>query len=593
MNLRISSAAARLTWILTGRGRSKKADIEPDNMCQESANRNNKYFATVGAKIQEELNFKRPPEVHEKTQNKKPSFSFKKENPKKIQKIIEGIRNEVAIGCDNIGIKIIKDLKDILVPLLTELINIGYETSKFPDCMKMGIIKPIFKKDDRNEISNYRPITILPTLSKVFERAATDQIVQFLEQNKLISKKQHAYRKGHSTNTCLMDSTNYIYKMVDQNKYVALLSLDLSKAFDSIDHQLLLQKMKMLGLQQCAVDWIASYLTNRKQRTKFQEFLSDEETVIAGIPQGSILGPLLFTCFTNDMSNNFENICKMIAYADDTQLLVTADSEVELKASVHLALKTAQAWYSSNSMKNNVDKSDLIVFSPRAINENIEINTGMKNEKGKDIILKTKKHIKILGIYIDQNLNWTKQVNQVKRSAMNATRTVHKINHFLPLTLKKVLYNCIICPQFSYVDIIWDGCNQQQAQSLQRVQNFAAKSMTGKRKYDSASQALKQLNLLNLKQRREIHAATQMHKIINSQTPENLYAEYQQQLPNSHTRYAEQGNYIIPTHSTSMYKRSTLYRSIIAYNSAPNKDTHDSKTFKNRLQQHMLKETYR
>ena len=380
--------------------------------------------------------------------------------------------------------------------------------------------------------------------------------------------------------------------MVDQNKYVGLLSLDLSKAFDSIDHQLLLQKLKKLGLDENAVKWIASYLHNRKQRTRFCEYLSEEETVLAGIPQGSILGPLLFTCFTNDMSQIFDNICKMIAYADDTQLLITASSETELKSNVHLALKTAQTWYSSNSMKNNVDKSDLIVFSPRAANENIEINTGMKDEKGKDIILKTKKHIKILGILIDQNLNWAKQVNKVKRSAMNATRSVHRINHFLPLSLRKVLYNCIICPQFSYVDIIWDGCNQQQAQSLQRVQNFAAKSMTDRRKHDSASQALKELNLLNLQQRREVHAATQMHKIINSKTPENLYEEYQQHIPNSNTRFADQGKYIIPTHSTSMYKRSILYRSIVAYNSASNKDTQDSKTFKNKLQKHMLEQTY-
>ena len=177
---------------MTGRGKSKQ-NIEPDNITQNSANEYNKYFATVGTKIQQELNFKRPPKQNKaKHFPERPKFVFQKENPDKIKKIIDNIRNNVAIGCDNIGVKIIKDLKEIIAPILVDLINIGYETHTFPDCMKEGIIKPIYKKEDRNNISNYRPITVLPTLSKVFERSAADQIVEYLEFHGLISRKQHA-----------------------------------------------------------------------------------------------------------------------------------------------------------------------------------------------------------------------------------------------------------------------------------------------------------------------------------------------------------------------------------------------------------------
>ena len=365
----------KLLNMLTGRGKSKK-NVEPDNITQNTANEYNKYFATIGTKIQEELNFKKPLKpIPNNKRSELPEFVFKNENATKIKKIIENIKNNVAVGCDNIGIRIINDLKEIIAPILANIINIGYESQCFPDCMKEGVIKPIYKKEDRNNISNYRPITVLPTISKVFERSAADQIIEYLESHGLISRKQHAYRKGHSSNTCLMESTNFIYKNKDQNKYTALVSLDLSKAFDSIDHQLLLDKMSNLGMSVQSINWIKSYLSNRRQRTRFSEFTSSETVVTAGIPQGSILGPLLFTCFTNDMSALFDDICKMIAYADDTQLLVTADSIEELKINALHAIKKAQEWFTSNSMKNNVGKTDLIIFTPKANTEEFHINT--------------------------------------------------------------------------------------------------------------------------------------------------------------------------------------------------------------------------
>ena len=170
----------RLLNLLTGRSKSKK-NIEPDNITQSIANEHNEYFATIGTKIQAELKFKRPSKLSLANKTSKlPKFEFHKENTTKIKKIIDNIRNNVAVGCDNLGIRIIKDLKDTIAPILVDLINIGYETQTFPDCMKEGVIKPIYKKEDRNNISNYRPITVLPTLSKVFERSAADQITEHL-----------------------------------------------------------------------------------------------------------------------------------------------------------------------------------------------------------------------------------------------------------------------------------------------------------------------------------------------------------------------------------------------------------------------------
>ena len=192
----------------------------------------------------------------------------------------------------------------------------------FPNILKKAVIKPIYKKDDKNDISNYRPISLLPVISKIFERAALNQLLAYFEKNCLINGLQHAYQKNHGTVTCLFELLNEIYELIDNKYKVALVSLDLSKAFDSINHTLLLKKMEKFNLNSNAVDFLRSYLAHRTQISNFSNFKSTEENIMSGVPQGSILGPFLFLCFVNDLPDIFGNLCKYMAYADDTQLLV-------------------------------------------------------------------------------------------------------------------------------------------------------------------------------------------------------------------------------------------------------------------------------
>ena len=257
----------------------------------------------------------------------------------------------------------IKDSQTIIAPILAELINIGYETSTFPDVMKSATIKAIHKKNSTEEIENYRPISILPTLSKVFELDASIQMMGSFKIANKLSKHQHAYQAGHSTITCLFEVVNHVYKMADISRYTAIVSLDLSKAFDSIDHTLLLNKLGNMDLSETALKWIKSYLTERKQRTKFRKLTSSEEIVRSGVPQGSILGPLLFLCFTNDLPNCFDENQKILSYADDSQIIVDAGSIEELTKKIEIVIRKAQSWYDSNSMKNNIGKTEILLLN--------------------------------------------------------------------------------------------------------------------------------------------------------------------------------------------------------------------------------------
>ena len=570
--------------------RTKSYDtVEPDMLNQEKVNNFNKYFATVGIEIQKKLQIVTP----ENNFAGLAGFSFKPETTDSIGKLIDKIRDNVATGEDDISAKLIKDSKEIISPILMKIINIAYETATFPTCMKNAVIKPIHKKSDPDEISNYRPISILPTLSKVFERAPTDQLVEYLENNNLLSKNQHAYRKRHSTKTCLVELINYIYKLLDLKRYIAIASLDLSKAFDSISHSLILQKLSKMGMSENTIRWIKSYLSNRRQKTKFSSFVSSQEPVLSGVPQGSIIGPLLFLCFTNDLPSIFEDKCKMICYADDTQLVVDAATLPQLIKKLEEIITLAQKWYTQNSMKNNIGKTEIMIMNNK--NTNLR-NTIIKiKDDGKPISLIPQTCIKVLGVLLDDKLNWIKQVNKVKRSSMNATRNLHRINHLLPIKEKVNLYNALIVPHFDYADIAWGGCGKINSNKLQIVQNFAAKSITGHKKSDSATFSRHKLKFLDLQQRRNIHEAAFVHKSLQQLNPTNINSEYAKQQPTSNTRNSHEGKLNLPIHRTSKYQQSPFFRTIKSWNSSPTTLTQSKlpNTFKINLQKHVMHQTFR
>ena len=582
---------AKKCWNLLNRitNRQRTRDVtEPEMLDQEKVNDINSYFATVGLEIQKKLNL-RPPELNIAGLG---GFSFKPETESSVEKLIDKLKSDVATGQDEIGAKLIKDAKTTLSPILTRIINIGYETSTFPDCMKTAIIKALHKKDDPDDITNYRPISILPTLSKLLERAPTDQIVEYMEINNLLTRNQHAYRKGHSTQTCLVEVVNHLYKLIDKKKYTAIASLDLSKAFDSISHSLIIQKLSNLNMSESTLEWVKSYLSNRKQRTKFSSYMSSEAAVTSGVPQGSIIGPLLFLCFTNDLSNEFEGKCKMVAYADDTQLIVDGDSLSQLLTKIEEMLTIAQKWYAANSMKNNIGKTEVLIINTRKANLK-DVNIRIKDE-GRVITLEPQTHIKILGVIIDDQLNWNRQVNNTKKKAMNATRNVHRINHLLPIKERVNLYNALITPHLDYADVVWGGCGTTNSNKLQLVQNFAAKSITGNKKRDSATKSLKKLKFLKLNQRRTVHETVFIHKSLLNINPANINEDYSQQKPTGNTRRAHQGKLNLPTHQSSKYQNSPFYRTIKSWNSCPSSFPADNpKTHKSHFQKYLINQTYK
>ena len=566
-----------------------KDKIEPDMMNQSKANDFNIYFANVGKEIQEKLKLT----TNLNNFDGLAGFQFQPENIETIKKYIDSLKINTSTGYDDISAKILKDSSETLAPLICQILNLSFEMKQFPDCMKRATITALHKKKDTNIISNYRPLSILPSLSKILERSATTQLAEFLEKNDILSRNQHAYRRRHGTVTCLSEVVDCLYDLIDQKKHVAIISLDLSKAFDSISHELLLNKLSKMGLGESSILWIKSYLTNRYQVTKFKEFTSSEQLITAGVPQGSIIGPLLFLCFTNDLYQAFDSSCSIVSYADDTQIIVNTNNQNQLKTLIKNTIIKAQKWYSENSMQNNIDKTEILMINPK--NKLNKTKFTIK-DNGKKIKLKPASSIKVLGIYIDENLNWSKQINCVKRNALNSIRHLHRINHLLPVDLRIQLYYSLVVPHFDYADIIWGGCGSVNTKKLQITQNFAVRSITGTKKHDSVRDSFEKLKFLNLQQRRTIHEAVFTNKSLLHLNPVKISLKYNEQISTSHrnTRSSHMGTLNLPKHNSAKFQNSPFFRCISSWNACPNNlPTYKPKPFKKSLQKHLIHETYK
>ena len=439
--------------------------------------------------------------------------------------------------------------------------------------MKTAIVKALFKsKGTEEDPQYYRPLSILSVISKIFEKAATNQIVTYVETQLLLSLNQHAYRKYHSTTTSLTQLTEYIHKQLEKGYLVGIALLDLSKAFDTIDHNLLLKKLKELQFGSDVTKWIKSYLENRKQRTKFRNYTSEEETVQSGVPQGSILGPILFIIFTHDFEHsiNKQNI-SVTAYADDTQLITQGKTYAEIKENLEGAIDAAANWYARNSLCINAGKTEILVIgSPRKLKEQgtlaeLEVREGRETKK-----LEVQDQIKILGVHLDKHLNWSKQVDNVKKKAFLSTKNLLRVKHLLPLEAKRKLYDGMITPHLNYCDIVWNGCSNLKTKELQRIQNTAAKAIIN-RNNTSSAEAMKELKLLPLKTKREIHTAVMVYKTLEGRAPKPQIDQITSYLPshNYTTRASKQNTFIYKKHKNTKNEQSTIFKATRIWNQIP------------------------
>lgn len=370
-----------------------------------------------------------------------------------IVRIIAGLNNTAAIGCDGVPVRLWKCVADIISYPLRNIINSYVEMGKFPQKFKMSKIVPVYKKSDVASIQNYRPISILPSLSKVFETVLKAQLMSHLTKHNIISPCQHGFLNNRSTITALTAIMDGILFSLNSQKYVACILCDLSKAFDLIDHKILLRKMFQCGIRGRALDMFESYLCQRTHYTEIKYMHNDGNlrrhrsntaNISAGVAQGSILGPLLFLLFMNDLPGAVSGAVTL--YADDTTVLVTGGSRSELIDSCETVLGELINWFNANGLVLNLEKTKLLVFGSNLVPTTVKV---------KDITLSNVSDCRLLGITIDSNLQWGSHLSEVSTKLNRGLYVLRKMKKSCDISVLKTIYFAYIHSQLNYGLLYW------------------------------------------------------------------------------------------------------------------------------------------
>lgn len=372
---------------------------------------------------------------------------FNEVSVNEVDKIITSLSSGKTCGWDNIPMILLKLSVNLISPIITLLINQAFTTGVFPLKLKFSEIKPIYKKGSAKDISNYRPISILSNISKIFERAINFRLVQFLEANNIICNEQYGFRKNRNTELALSSFVDRVSGALDGSRSAAGVFCDLSKAFDCVNHQVLIKKMEILGIRNKALKLIKSYLLNRYQRTVIKNnsfiYRSKWSKISFGVPQGSVLGPTLFLIYINNLPSEIPR--QFILFADDTNVLIRSDNFEDLEDNIVSTLSELEKWFEKNGLLLNHDKTNIIHFRAKNLAYN-EINNSNLN---------TVNSHKFLGVHIDRNLNWKTHIEFLVNKLSTYRFAFKVLTNSVSKETCRVVYCAYIQSILKYGIIVW------------------------------------------------------------------------------------------------------------------------------------------
>lgn len=470
---------------------NNKSETEPklisNGFCQ--------YFAKIGSECSNKIG--RPKKTFEHYLRKPQcpnSIYLSPSDPGEIISLLKSFSPKKSTGHDGISMRFLKQIGQELADPLSLLINRSLAEGIVPDLMKTAKIVPVHKGKEAHEFTNYRPISLLPGLSKILEKIVHKRLYKFLSSRKIFYESQYGFRPKHSTQHAITEFISDTLMSFEQGKATLATFLDLSKAFDTIDHKILLTKLHHYGVRGVAHGWFQSYLTNRKQFVKYNGVLSDTLDVTCGVPQGSVLGPLLFILYTNDLPDSLKHL-KCILFADDTTLYVSSKNIKQLIDTMNAELTTLSDWFKANKLSLNTSKTNYVIFQK---SNSLKTNSNEVNITIDGKQIDRVKSPKFLGVYLDENLTWREHIDYCRKKVRSGIYALNMCTQILSMTNMRMLYFSLVHPYLLYGNLLWGSAYKKDLQPLTVLEKKAVRIVTHAKYNEHSSPLFKKLNIPKL-----------------------------------------------------------------------------------------------
>lgn len=468
----------------------------------------NEFFANVGKRLADKIINSHHPRALTKPIQYTPcnSLAMLEVCESEVASIITNLRSSCAVGWDGISSKLLKACAPALVPAITHICNLAIVTGVFPKSFKTALVHPIYKNGPTNEVNNYRPISILTSMSKVLEKIINKQLTKFLDKFRVISNNQFGFTSGVSTEDAVLSLTNHVVENLENKSKCIGIFLDLSKAFDTVSIPSLLQKLEAIGIRGISLKLFTSYLTNRTQKTRIDKYISDELPITFGVPQGSILAPTLFKIYINELCQLPIPFGKTISYADDTVLVVTGPNWSIAKSYAEQALRTALDWLDNNLLTVNIEKTKYIPFSLRnssAPPHNFSITAHScptPTISCQCMNLTRADHIKYLGVHIDSALRWHLHIDNLCSRVRKLIFVMSKLRNSAERNTLLIVYQALCKTLISYCIPVWGGAHKTSLLKLERAQRAVLKTMLSRPFRYPTTQLYQDSNVLTVRQ---------------------------------------------------------------------------------------------